>query len=244
MAKRWTPENTEILFATVEGMDVISKDVVEQLAVQLDTSTRSIASKLRKSGHNVESLSVQKVGWTPEQTAELHQVLETNPQAFTYAELAAALSFEMNARVVQGKVLSEELTSLVKATPKKEAVRTYTAEEEVTFVRMAQEGASIDSIAAALGRTLPQVRGKALSLNREGLIDAIPKQDSSVKKVAADAFNGLDVAAMTVDELVAATGKASRSIRSMLTRRGISCSDYDGAAKAAKAAEKKAAVAE
>ncbi|AZV01914.1 hypothetical protein [Aeromonas phage Akh-2] len=38
---------------------------------------------------------------------------------------------------------------------------------------------------------------------------------------------------MTIAELVEATGKAERSVKSMLTRRGLSAADYDGAAKKA-----------
>ena len=186
MAKKWNEEMTNTLFSTVDGMASVSKEVVVDLAEKLDTTSRSVAAKLRKAGYTVESLSAQKTAWSPEQTAELHSVLNANPGVFTYAELAEQLSFEVGARTVQGKVLSEELTSLVKATPKKEVVRTYTEEEEAVFVEMANEGASIDAVAAALGRTLPQIRGKALSLHREGRIAAIPKQEASARKASAD----------------------------------------------------------
>lgn len=240
MAKKWNEEMTNTLFSTVDGMASVSKEVVVDLAEKLDTTSRSVAAKLRKAGYTVESLSAQKTAWSPEQTAELHSVLNANPGVFTYAELAGQLSFEVNARTVQGKVLSEELTSLVKATPKKEVVRTYTEEEEAVFVEMANEGASIDAVAAALGRTLPQIRGKALSLHREGRIAAIPKQEASTRKASADQFEGLDVAEMTVAQLVEATGKGERSVKSMLTRRGLSAVDYDGAAKKAAADAKKA----
>lgn len=239
MAKKWNEEMTHTLFSAVEGVASVNKELVVELAEKLETSSRSVAAKLRKAGYTVESLSAQKTAWSAEQTAELHNVLNANPGEFTYTELAAQLSFEVNARTVQGKVLSEELTSLVKATPKKEVVRTYSDDEEVTFVDMANAGASIDGIAAALGRTLPQIRGKALSLHREGRIVAIPKQETSARKAAADAFEGLEVAEMTVEQLVEATGKGERSVKSMLTRRGLSAVDYDGAAKKAASEAKK-----
>ena len=243
LAKKWTPESTNTLYTAVEGLEVVGKQLVNDLAEKLETSARSVASKLRKSGYTVESLSTPKTAWTDAQTAELHEVLEGNPQEFTYAELAEQLSFEVGARTVQGKVLSEELTHLVKATPKKEVVRSYSVDEEDQFVQMANDGVSIDAIAAHLNRTLPQVRGKALSLHREGRIEAIPKQEATSRKVAADAFHGLDLSAMSVADLVEATGKGERSVKSMLTRRGVSCQDYDGAAKKAAADEKKAKVA-
>lgn len=245
MAKKWNEESTNTLFSTVEGMEIVGKDVVISLAEALDTTARSVASKLRKAGYTVESLSVQKTAWTPEQTAELHDVLNAaQPGTYTYAELAEQLSFEVSARTVQGKVLSEELTGMVKATPKKEVVRSYTEAEEAVFVEKANAGESIDSIAAALGRTLPQVRGKALSLHREGRIAAIPKQEATSRKAPADQFEGLEVASMSVAELVEATGKGERSVKSMLTRRGLAATDYDGAGKKAAADAKKAKAAE
>ena len=45
---------------------------------------------------------------------------------------------------------------------------------------------------------------------------------------------------MTVAQLVEATGKGERSVKFMLTRRGLSAVDYDGAAKKAAADAKKA----
>ena len=45
---------------------------------------------------------------------------------------------------------------------------------------------------------------------------------------------------MTVAQLVEATGKGERSVKSMLTRSGLSAVDYDGAAKKAAADAKKA----
>lgn len=232
--KKWNAEMTNALIEVATGVDVVAKEVVLEMSEKLEMSPRSVGSKLRKMGYVVESLSVAKTAWTAEQTAELHQVLESNPGEFTYAEVAAQLSFEVAARTVQGKTLAEELTHLVKATPKKEVTRSYTAEEEAKFVELAHAGSSIDVIAAQLARTLPQIRGKALSLHREGRIDAIPKQDSTSRKAAADAFEGLDLANMTVAEIAVAVNKQERSVKSMITRRGVVCADYDGAAKRAK----------
>ena len=49
---------------------------------------------------------------------------------------------------------------------------------------------------------------------------------------------------MSQVELAEKTGKAERSIKASLTRKALSAKDYDGAAKAKKNAEKKAAAAE
>ncbi len=45
---RWTEDRTRILSAIAEGMDTVSQDTVASAAVELDTTTRSVSSKLRK----------------------------------------------------------------------------------------------------------------------------------------------------------------------------------------------------
>ena len=45
-----------------------------------------------------------------------------------------------------------------------------------------------------------------------------------------------DVSGMTVEEIAEAIGKTARGVKTMLTRRGLSASDYDGAARKEKAA--------
>ena len=61
-----------------------------------------------------------------------------------------------------------ELTDHVKPAPKVESVRTYTPEEEATFISMVNDGAFVEAIAEALGRSVNSIRGKALSLLRSG----------------------------------------------------------------------------
>ena len=46
-----------------------------------------------------------------------------------------------------------------------------------------------------------------------------------------------DISGMTVEAIAEAIGKTARGVKTMLTRRGLSAADYDGAAKAAKAAQ-------
>jgi hypothetical protein len=50
-----------------------------------------------------------------------------------------------------------------------------------------------------------------------------------------DPLADLDVSDMTVEAIAEAIGKTARGVKTMLTRRGLTASDYDGAAKAAKA---------
>lgn len=237
----WNEEVTVTLTNAVEGLDVVSQEKLTELAETLGTSTRSVGAKLRKLGFAVQSASdAKKSTWAEDEEAALADFLNQNAGVYTYGEVAALLlGGKFNAKQIQGKVLSMQLTGLVKPTPKKEAVRTYSEAEEAVFVEMANAGASLEDIATAVGKTVPQVRGKALSLFREAKIAAIPKQSVVAEKAATvDPFEGLDVAELTVAELAEKTERTERGIRTMLTRRGIAAKDYDGAARAKKLSEK------
>jgi hypothetical protein len=127
-----------------------------------------------------------------------------------------------------------ELTDHVAPAPKVEAVRTYSADEEATFVQMVNDGAFVEAIAEALDRSVNSVRGKALSLLRSGDIQAIPRQESTKGATNADPLEGVDVPSMTVEAIAEAIGKTARGVKTMLTRRGLTAADYDGAAKASR----------
>ena len=130
-----------------------------------------------------------------------------------------------------------ELTSHVKPAPKAESVRTYSVEEDAVFVAMVQGGSFVEDIAEALNRSVNSVRGKALSLLRAGEIDAIPRQATTKSAAKEDPLATLDnLNSMTVEAIAEAIGKTARGVKTMLTRRKLTASDYDGAAKSAKAA--------
>jgi hypothetical protein len=131
-----------------------------------------------------------------------------------------------------------ELTDHVKAAPKVETVRTYSEDEEVTFIQMVNDGAFVEAIADALDRSVNSIRGKALSLLRSGHIDAIPRQEFTKGASKEDPLADLgDVSGMTVEAIADAIGKTPRGVKTMLTRRGMVAADYDGAAKREKAAQ-------
>ena len=54
---KWTDERTEALTNFVGGESPVSQATVAEAADQLETSTRSISSKLRKMGYEVELAS-------------------------------------------------------------------------------------------------------------------------------------------------------------------------------------------
>ena len=235
---KWNDERTTALTDFIGGESPVSQATVAQAADQLETSTRSISSKLRKMGFDVELASASATrAFSDSQEATLAAFVSDNSGDYTYAEIAG--HFEdgaFSAKSIQGKILSMELTGHVKPAPKVEAVRTYSPAEEVTFVSMVQDGAFVEAIAAELDRSVNSVRGKALSLLRSGDIDAIPRQETTKGASKEDPLAGLaDIGSMGVEDIAEAIGKTARGVKTMLTRRGISAADYDGAAKKEKA---------
>jgi hypothetical protein len=235
---KWTDERTSALTDFVGDESPVSQATVAEAAAELETSTRSISSKLRKMGHDVELASASATrAFSDAQEATLSAFVSDNSGEYTYAEIAG--HFEDGAfspKSIQGKILSMELTDHVKPAPKVEAVRTYSPDEEVTFVNMVNDGAFVEAIATALDRSVNSVRGKALSLLRSGDIDAIPRQETTKGASKEDPLAELtDIGSMGVEDIAEAIGKTARGVKTMLTRRGLSAADYDGAAKKEKA---------
>jgi hypothetical protein len=236
---KWTDERTEALENYVGDESPVSQETVAGAAEELETSTRSVSSKLRKMGYKVELASARAHRtFTEEEEETLRTFVEDNEGEYTYAEIAKAFaSGKFTPKSIQGKILSMELTSYVKPAPKKEAVRTYSPEEEEVFVKMVNGGEFVEAIAEKLGRTVNSVRGKALSLLRSGDIAKIPTQEFTKGSARKDAMAELgDVSEMTVAEIAEAIEKTERGVKTMLTRRGLVASDYDGAARKEKAA--------
>mgnify|MGYP003140896629 FL=1 len=235
---KWTDERTEQLVSFVGDTSPISQAMVADAAEDLETSTRSVSSKLRKMGYDVElASSVSNRTFTDEQEATLQAFVTDNSGQYTYADIAS--SFEgghFSAKSIQGKILSMELTSHVKPAEKPESVRTYSPEEEATFTQMVNDGSFVEEIAEALGKSVNSIRGKALSLLRSGDIGAIPKQKETKGSSKADPLAEVnDIENMNVEDIADEIGKTVRGVKTMLTRRGLTCADYDGAARKEKA---------
>lgn len=240
----WNEETSNALTAKAQsyGTDVISQDAVVEIAEQMasesgkEVTARSVGSKLRKLGFEVQKASeTAKSAWTDAEDAELEAFVADHAGEYTYAEIASAVAGgKFTAKQVQGKILSKELTDSVKKTEKVAAQRSYTPDEEAKFVSLVEAGKFVEELAEEFGRTTKQIRGKALSLTREGRISQMPKQRDTATKSREDALEGVDVASLTVAEIAAQISKSDRGVRSMLSRRGLTAKDYDGAAKRAK----------
>ena len=239
---KWTDERTAQLRELVGSEEPVSKATVDSVAQQLQTSSRSVASKLRKIGVTVELASAAPRAFSDEQAEELREFVESNRGQLTYGQIAEQFGGgQFTAKAIQGKILSMELTDAVAPTPKPESAKTYTDEEETQVVQMITEGAFVEDIATALGRSVPSIRGKALSLLRANAISAMPKQ-RDVKGQTPDAFEELgDVSTLSVEEIATKLGKTVRGVKTILTRRGVTAADYDGAARREKASAAAAA---
>jgi hypothetical protein len=243
-AKKWSDETVAQLLSIAGTASPVSVSLVEQAAEALGVTVRSVASKLRQLDREVASMAKEKVSaFTVDQGHDLADFVTANAGTQTYKEIAE--NFQggtFSAKQIQGKLLALELTGSVKPAEKLEAVRTYSEAEETTFIKMAQAGKFIEEIAVTLGKSIPSVRGKALSLTRKNQIDKIPAQKDSHAKNTVDPVVALGdaIATMTVAEIALAVDKTERGLKTLLTRRGIKVADYDGASKKAKAEAKAA----
>ena len=243
-AKKWSEANVRTLLDVVGDEAPVSVATVEAAAAELGEtfSVRSVASKLRQLDFEVASMAKEKVSaFSPEQSADLEDFVLANQGVLTYKQIAEQfLDGEFEPKQIQGKLLALELTSYVKPAEKVEAARTYSEKEEAKFISMVSAGKFIEDIAEALGKTIASVRGKALSLTRNGQIGQIPPQRESHAVTAIDPVVALGdkISGMTVAEIAAAAEKTERGIKTLLTRRGIKVADYDGFAKRQKAEAK------
>jgi hypothetical protein len=243
--KTWNDERTATLTSIAGSAEIeVSQTLVRAAAEQLDVTPRSVGAKLRKMGYSVEKASdAAKSKWPEAEEAGLRELLNQNDGEMTYAEIAAAFgNGQYSAKAIQGKVLSMELTGMVKKTEPQEVKRTYTEAEEATFLAMAAAGEAIEDIATALNKSIPSVRGKALSMSRQVEGFVTPKQRDSHATQKVDPVASIDaseLAKMSVADIAERIGKSERGVKTILTRRGLVASDYDGAKKAAKNADKK-----
>lgn len=241
-AKKWSDEAVAQLTKIV-GRSPVGVEQVEQAATALSVSVRSVASKLRQLDYEVASMAKEKVAaFTPDQSDALSSFVTAYAGKYTYKEIAEQFPGNFTPKQIQGKLLALELTGSVRPAEKVEVARTYSAAEEEVFIKMANAGKYIEEIATTLGKEIASVRGKALSLTRKNQIDRIPAQKDSHAKNVVDAVTalGATISKMTVAEIAKAVDKTERGIKTLLTRRGVSVADYDGAAKKAKAEAKAA----
>ena len=98
--------------------------------------------------------------------------------------------------------------------------KSYTAEEESQIPSMVEDGAFLEDIAEAVGKTVNSVRGKLLSMG-------LKAEQREKKATKSDPYEGIeDMLDQSVEELAEAFGKTVRGVKTVLTRRGLACADY------------------
>lgn len=202
----------------------VTEELIEKLITDFDFPRRSVTAKLRKLGFEVPKKPGAAPVFSAEETAALTEFLNDNSGDYTAEEVAEHFSDawgrEVNARQINGKALSLELTSAIKPAEKKVTPRTYSEEEEAKISSMVASGSYLEEIADALGRPVNSIRGKLLSMELKA-----PQRDKKATK--SDPYEGIeDMLDKTVEEIANAFDKTVRGVKTVLTRRNLSCADY------------------
>lgn len=202
----------------------ITEATIETLMTDFDFPRRSVTAKLRKLGFDVPKKPGAAPVFSAEETAALAEFLDSNSGVNSAEEIAEHFSDvwgrEVTSRQINGKALSMEKTGDIKPAEKKAPVKTYTEAEEATITKLVSENKFIEDIAAALGREVNSIRGKLLSMG----LKAVQRDKKATKS---DPYEGIEnMLDKSVEEIALAFDKTVRGVKTVLTRRGLACSDY------------------
>ena len=211
--------------------DGLTETTIEGLMAEFEFPRRSVTAKLRKLGFDVPKKPGAAPVFSAEESAQLAEYLEANSGQYGADEIATGFSEawgrEVSPRQINGKALSMEMTQHIRAAEKKVIVRTYTEAEEAKIATMVGANAYIEEIADALGRPVNSIRGKLLSMSLKA-----PQRDK--KGAKSDPYEGIeDLLDKTVEDIAEAFGKTVRGVKTVLTRRNLTCADYTPKAVAA-----------
>lgn len=216
-------EYTDEMVARMQSLCAsgVTEEVVESICTEFDFPRRSVTAKLRKLGYDVPKKPGAAPIFSPEETEALKQFLVAHSGQHTAEEIAVNFgNGKFNARQINGKALSLEMTQHIKPAEKKAVPKSYTEAEEALVRKMVNEGAYLEDIAARLNKPVNSVRGKLLSMELKA-----PQRDKKAAKT--DPYEGIeDMADKTVAEIAAHFGKTERGVRTVLTRRKMACADY------------------
>jgi len=201
--------------------DGITEETIEALMSEFEFPRRSVTAKLRKLGYDVPKKPGAAPVFSADETEALGEFLQTNSGEMTAEEIAGTFADgKFTARQINGKALSLEMTNHIKPADKKVTPRTYTEAEEAQIVELVEAGKYLEEIADAMGRPVNSIRGKLLSMSLKA-----PQRDK--KGAKADPYAGIeDMLDQTVEQLAEQFDKTVRGVKTVLTRRGLSCADY------------------
>lgn len=216
-------EYTDDMIARIQEVAAngVTEEVIEQLVSEFEFPRRSVTAKMRKMNYDVPAKAGKPPVFDDAETAALKSFLVDNSGEFTAEQIAESFADgKFDARQINGKALSLEMTEHVKPAEKKVTPKTYTEAEEAKIREMVEANAFIEDIADALGKTVPSVRGKLLSMS----LTAVQRDKKSAKS---DPYDGIeDMLDKTVEELAEHFDKTPRGVKTMLTRRKLVCKDY------------------
>lgn len=200
----------------------LTEEAIEGLMSDFDFPRRSVTAKLRKLGFEVPKKAGAAPVFSADETEALVAFLEANDGTMTAEEIASNFADgKFTARQINGKALSLELTGSIKPADKKVTPRTYTEAEEAQIAELVDAGDYLEDIADKMGKSINSVRGKLLSMGLKA-----PQREKKNTKV--DAYAGIeDMLDKTVEEIAEAFDKTVRGVKTVLTRRGLSCADYE-----------------
>jgi hypothetical protein len=181
-------EYTEEMVARMDALCAqgVTEEIITQLCEEFEFPRRSVTAKLRKQGYDVPHKPKAAPTFTDEETNELRDFLEANYGVHTAEEIAENIAGgKFNARQINGKALSLEMTGAIRPADKKAAPRSYTEAEEDQIAEMANSGAYIEDIAEALGKPVQSIRGKLLSMQLKA-----PQRDKKVAR--SDSYEGIE----------------------------------------------------
>lgn len=199
----------------------VTEALVEGLCEEFDFPRRSVTAKLRKLNFDVPKKPSAPPVFNKEETDELKSFLSGNTGVFTAEEIASQfMGGKFSSRQINGKALSLEMTSYIKPAEKKVTPKTYTDAEEVVIRAMVEKEAFIEDIAGALNKTVPSVRGKLLSMG----LKAVQRDKKTSRN---DPYEGIEnMLEKNVEDLATHFDKTPRGVRTVLTRRKLSCANY------------------
>ena len=199
----------------------VTEALIESLCEEFEFPRRSVTAKLRKLGYDVPKKPGAAPVFSADETEALAKYLESNSGKLTAEEIAADFADgAFTARQINGKALSLEMTQHIKPAEKKITPKTYTEAEESKITAMVEKGAFLEDIADAVGKTPNSVRGKLLSMG-------LKAEQKNKKGAKADPYEGIeDMLDQSVEQIAEAFDKTVRGVKTVLTRRGLSCADY------------------
>lgn len=201
----------------------VTEEVIESLMAEFDFPRRSVTAKLRRMEYDVPKKPGEAPKFTDEETSELKAFLQDHEGEFTAEEIASDHFPKFTSRQITGKALSLEMTGSIKPAEKKVTPKTYSEEEEATIVSMHENGAYLEEIAEALGKSVNSVRGKCLSMQVK-----VPQRDKKEAKAGAydDIVAGSDLLSLTFEEIAEKLDKTTRGVKTVLSRRKLACANY------------------